>query len=426
MAAALDPQQRQAIVIASKVSSSLSFLGFLGIAYCYCTRRKWFSNAIGRLVLSLAFVDLVDSVAKFIGRWGPDAGVDSALCQAQGTVIVMGNLAAVLIGLLVSVKMLIVCLNGRVAAIKKNDWVYITGCFVVPLPFGVALHIISAENGVRMIGDSEAFCWISKAYEPYRFYFFYLILWGVFLVQIVAYGMTSFHLFRLEREIRSLSEVSPTSEYRVLMIKRMMVYTLAFVIVWIPGTTNRLYQMSTDSVLFPLSLAHAILSPLRGAVDFGVFLFNRTIVSKHRHARRRWSGTPCRPSASSSASDPDRSTRRKAKRRPSASAAESLSAPAARSKVMDVNSARSHRASLLAPPLSSIERDDIDLVGSASSLPTHSSHERDSRPQDPDQTRHNLFDNEITADTGMTDSDSGSESEDEDADAREPKIIAIV
>jgi hypothetical protein len=55
-----------------------------------------FQNPTGRLILAMTFTDVFDSVTKFMGRWGPEAGVTSFLCYFQAWSIQQFNLTSVI------------------------------------------------------------------------------------------------------------------------------------------------------------------------------------------------------------------------------------------------------------------------------------------------------------------------------------------
>jgi hypothetical protein len=54
-----------------------------------------FKNPTGRLIIAITITDLFDSVTKFIGRWGPESGLNSFLCYFQTWSIQQFNLASV-------------------------------------------------------------------------------------------------------------------------------------------------------------------------------------------------------------------------------------------------------------------------------------------------------------------------------------------
>ncbi|KAI8924623.1 hypothetical protein BC831DRAFT_464860 [Entophlyctis helioformis] len=291
----LSTSELQAIQVSSRISACLSIASFLGTIVCRYLKPKWFSNSIGRLVLALAVADVVDAVAKAAGRLGPNSGAQSFLCQAQATIIQEATLASVFFGLTVAVYMLfIMYFQGSLAILKRFEKQVIALCFLAPLPFTITPLVVKTDGLTNMIGDGDIFCWIGKKDAVYQIYLFYVIVWAVFVVQLVAYFLTWYGIYRLEQEIQTISKSSGkgSSVYRTIMVKRMMAYTLAFMITWTPSSLNRMYQISTGSTLFPLALLQAIFSPLRGTVDFGVFLYNRSITHRSEAAaHKQTSGT---------------------------------------------------------------------------------------------------------------------------------------
>ncbi len=76
----------KAIVIAEKVSSSLSVIGATFVITTFLSNKR-FRKPINRLVFYAAFGNLFANVATIISRSGIRLGVTSPLCQIQAFLI---------------------------------------------------------------------------------------------------------------------------------------------------------------------------------------------------------------------------------------------------------------------------------------------------------------------------------------------------
>ncbi|KAL2911372.1 hypothetical protein HK105_209163 [Polyrhizophydium stewartii] len=274
------PEQKEAVTIVTKVSASMSLLGVGGIVYFYFTKPKWFSNSMGRLVLALAFADFVDGISKFVGRWAIEAGTNSFWCQAQASAIQTATLANICVNLVIALNMLyIVFFSGSVKTLQRSEAALIALCFVVPFAFTVPMFATPTSVG-NMIGDSDFWCWIGSQSAIYQIWLFYFELWFVFSIQILAYFFTWYGLRRLQGKISSATNATARSshKYNTIMVKRMMAYSIAFMISWGPPTVNRMNNLATGQPIFALAVAQSTFSPLHGFINFCVFVYTRKLL----------------------------------------------------------------------------------------------------------------------------------------------------
>eukprot|EP00494_Astrolonche_serrata_P031326 UN31595 len=98
---------------------------------------------------------------------------------------------------------------------------------VWPLPLITAIIALSAD----MYDDSNFWCWIHEDHTPYRFGFFYLWVWSIFIFNSVC-------IIIVVKYLRSLDE--NVDEENRKQIRRVSVQSLgflvAFLISWIPPT----------------------------------------------------------------------------------------------------------------------------------------------------------------------------------------------
>ncbi|KAL2911073.1 hypothetical protein HK105_207385 [Polyrhizophydium stewartii] len=210
--------------------------------------------------------------------------------MAQAGIIEHFGLVSVFIGLAIALSMMyIVFFNGSIRFVQKFEWGIIAACFAIPLPITATMFIYT-EDGEHIYGDADFWCWITSKHGTSQFAFLFVIQWAVFAFQILAFVLTWIGLRRVENDL-ARSATTPTAtgkstgsnkKYNKLMSKRMMAYTLAFIICRTPSTANRLYPLITGKPLFELSLLQAVFSPLTGFIDCLVFLYIRYIMERGR------------------------------------------------------------------------------------------------------------------------------------------------
>ncbi|KAI8911884.1 hypothetical protein EDD86DRAFT_246126 [Gorgonomyces haynaldii] len=208
------------------------------------------------------------TVFKFIGRWGPESGVDSFLCQLQAVMIQEGNISSVVLSAFMGLNALYILYNGpsSLATIKKYEWLAILIGFTSPLPFALV--------PLFMYGDAQNWCWFTKQNTLYGIYLWFMWLWILFAFNLVCLFFAMRH-FSEKRAIALGSSVSVNKSQGSIkgekasrsvtpLVKRLTAYMIAFVIVWTPSSINRIVNLATGDSYFILSLLQVIVSPTRG------------------------------------------------------------------------------------------------------------------------------------------------------------------
>jgi ABC-type multidrug transport system fused ATPase/permease subunit len=266
-----------------KVSSSLGFIGVCCMGFMLYRKPSSFRNPTGRLILAITFTDLMDSITKFIGRWGPGSGVNSPLCFAQAFSIQQFNIASVtrklffiLVGLLLGLNALyLIYLKGSGEKIQKWEPYMILFAFLFPLPFSLT-PMFYRPNNQSMVGDVDTWCWISRNSQVFQLYFWFLLLFIFLFLNILILIFTVIGIKRLESE--EAVKDSSTNEKRkkrfgTFVIKRMMAYLIAFVVVWLPSSLNRITQLSAGTTVFVFAYSQSLISPMRGFINFLAYFY---------------------------------------------------------------------------------------------------------------------------------------------------------
>ncbi|KAL2912260.1 hypothetical protein HK105_208251 [Polyrhizophydium stewartii] len=244
------------------------------MAAMYFRSPMSFDNPTGRIILAITVTDLLDCVVKFIGRWGPQAGRDSMLCQFQGAGIQMSNFSSVLLGLAMALNAIyIVVLRGSIENIRKFEWLIIAVCICIPIPFAAVPLFLQPTPGLPMFGDADQWCWIIKAYAPYQIYLWFGWLWGIFVFNMLAYFSIRQVLTSTTKMFLGQQQAPSAIRQRMFLIKRMLAFLVAFMFVWTPSSINRIVQLSLGTPVFALSVVQSVVSPTRGMVNFLAYFY---------------------------------------------------------------------------------------------------------------------------------------------------------
>ncbi|KAK5672748.1 hypothetical protein QVD99_000250 [Batrachochytrium dendrobatidis] len=274
---------RLVLQIFTQISAVIGLLGVFGISYMLIKSSKSFSNPTGRLVTALAVADFIDAASKLVGQAGPNAGIDSAICQIQAAMIQEGTLASIFISLSMTLNAVyIVFFSGSVSVLHKHAWVMIALCFCIPLPLSILPIFYKVDTPshdinlppvpTRLYQDAQQWCWIPSELSDYQIYFFYAELFFIFSFNSIAYVLTWIKLRQSQQHVTAKARYTAAQMATQLMARRMLLYTIGFVIAWTPSAINRLTTAFTKQPVFALALLQSIVSPMRGFINFLVFL----------------------------------------------------------------------------------------------------------------------------------------------------------
>ncbi|EGF78632.1 hypothetical protein BATDEDRAFT_90385 [Batrachochytrium dendrobatidis JAM81] len=245
---------------------------------------------MGSLVLALAVADGFDCLARFAARWAIDRGINSTWCQLQAFMIQEFSPASANICLLMSLTMVyIVHFNGSAKTLELMQPYLIVLCFIVALPLALTILVYSPTSiSNNLVGDADSYCWISADHKQYRIWFLYLEVWAVFVGAIIAYGATWLRITGLMKQlnlpnrnpIKGLIRMSVTStvaqpqseKYQTVLVRRMMLFVIAFMVIWTPATVNRIHQFVTGDYVFTLGVIQAICNSLGGFINCIIFI----------------------------------------------------------------------------------------------------------------------------------------------------------
>ncbi|KAJ3257455.1 hypothetical protein HK103_004530 [Boothiomyces macroporosus] len=247
-----------------RISSLLGILGASWTIYQSRNFSKFFSNPMGKMILALAFSDMLNAFVGIFGRW-PELNKNA--CVTQGVAMYLANLSSAALALGLALNALyIVNFKGNTSTLSSYQNYYIAFSFIGPT-IGSIAPLFFKPN---FYGPSDLWCWIGPDNNPIdKIYFFYMILWSVILLNIISFGIT---WIELKKEISSKNNST-----RELLMRLILGFTISIVVSWIPGTANRINNVTELFNDFIFTVAQGLVQPLRGL--FNAFAFHYTMKS---------------------------------------------------------------------------------------------------------------------------------------------------
>ncbi|KAJ3276853.1 hypothetical protein HDV01_002908 [Terramyces sp. JEL0728] len=264
--------QNIVVMACVRISSLLGIIGAGWIMYKSRGLTHFFANPMGKLILALAFSDMLNAVVGIFGRW-PILYHDACVTQGSEILIVgvamyLANLssAALAFGLALNA-LYIVYFKGTTATLTSYQNIYIGFSFIAPA-IGSIIPLFAITN---FYGPSDLWCWIGPDSGPLvKLYSFYFILWSVILLNIVSFIITWI-------ELKKETTVTKNNATRELLMRLILAFTLSIVVSWIPGTANRINNVTHLFPEFYFVVAQALVQPQRGL--FNAFAFYYTVKS---------------------------------------------------------------------------------------------------------------------------------------------------
>nr|KAJ3420072.1 hypothetical protein HK105_006150 [Polyrhizophydium stewartii] len=236
----------------------------------YLKHRKNFKNPTGRVLLAIGILDFFDAIAKFAGRWTLSDGPGSVLCQFQAFFLHFSNMSSAFLSLALALNALyLVAFDGSVDLILKLEWLVIAVSLLIPAVIAAIPLFWQPIAGVRMYGDAQLYCWIVSTYTQYQIYLLFMWLWAMIVFTFFVLFYLRYKFNKLDARMASNSS-GPTksSEMRKFVVRRMIAYLIAFVVIWTPSSVNRITQLVIGSPVYELNVFQAMFIPSRGLFDF--------------------------------------------------------------------------------------------------------------------------------------------------------------
>ena len=240
-------------------SGSIGLASSCYLCYFLYTNHRMLRNPAGRLIISMAFCDIINGIFKIIGRHWIGKG---ALCSFQAFILQQFSLSEwILCTLLAGYSVLIVCYGKSINYFKKTEALFLALSFAMPLPFSITAAVLPQN-----IGDAQLHCWIStdKTYL-YQLYLYIIPMLALMALNLYCVGAISIVSFRYGQS----NIWGETVTYKKYIMIRFFGYQLLFWVSYIPTLINRL----TTQPLYPLLIFQATMSPLQGTLHFFIFFY---------------------------------------------------------------------------------------------------------------------------------------------------------
>ena len=256
------------IRIATVISSVLSAIGSAYVILSLYHRAIQRSHE--RYVFTMAIVSLVGSFAFIQSNFVVGQPL---LCTVQASLIEFTVNTLPLLGVTQAVNFWAILSDKEIP--KAYDGFMIMVSILMPTLFVFGCLWVNA------LGDSLIWCWIVKSRTDLRYGLFYIPLWvNIFLCVLFTFlGVRQ--VFLVEKRV-TLGHFRYTAT-----ASRAFFYGLAFIVTWIPGTTNRLYENLYGSSPFILILLHTTFTPLQGFLNAMVYFSLITFYKKKPSGRPR-------------------------------------------------------------------------------------------------------------------------------------------
>jgi hypothetical protein len=262
-------------VISSLCTSSLSILGciFILVSACIFGRVKlpyW------RLVLGLTVADFGGAMTVLVGGASLLAGgspPSGAACRAEGFIVETFAETSNLYILSISIFLYVMVVLQQTLTWK---WEIVFHLF--PWLFSIVQGIIplTEVDGIRYVWLG-GWCWVDSKPTYARFISFYIVAWAVMVCILLIYIRVWWKIRSDRRDYEyTLVTIAKGKREENQLILSIILFTSAFIILWLPSTINRIYE-AVNPPSPALTVVQVAFTPLQGAIDSIVYGFTAGI-----------------------------------------------------------------------------------------------------------------------------------------------------
>ena len=218
--------------LSSTISASVGLLCSLYLFKLSFVSPTYFNRGVGRLILSMAALDVIFSVAA-IGSTSFSS--NPTLCTLQGGLIYFSGLA----GSLIISRMCTMIFATVVCSVKveKTSKSFLFLSFSIPLVIAVGVNYVHPDD--NFYGPGGLYCFISKSHAERITTHYYIFIWAAFLLSFICFGISWYHL---QRSGRLQGRRYRKNRHRRMALRLCASYLIVCVIVTIPRTLNLLVR----------------------------------------------------------------------------------------------------------------------------------------------------------------------------------------
>eukprot|EP01094_Clydonella_sp_ATCC50884_P014655 TRINITY_DN2512_c0_g2_i1.p1 TRINITY_DN2512_c0_g2~~TRINITY_DN2512_c0_g2_i1.p1 ORF type:complete len:357 (+),score=109.86 TRINITY_DN2512_c0_g2_i1:150-1073(+) len=263
------PGQAYSMMAVRMTASLLTAIGSIFIIFSLFYFKKM-GKLASRLIFWMALSSLVTACMNLINP----LNYITVICWIQGMVMQFSQMSTFLWTCTIATNLFVVVVlkfdKKEVLALEK--WYHImvwTSAFVFWLVPLLTLNY----------GSAGLWCWITdRAWGAWwRFLCFYFPLY-IFIVWIIfAYFAISFKIWYT---FRGTAAAKKSKDFKI--IRRLALYPIAFVIIWIFPIINRAQNwIDPQNPIFILYLLHAIFAPLQGFVNAVIYGLDKALMRQY-------------------------------------------------------------------------------------------------------------------------------------------------
>jgi hypothetical protein len=256
--------------LTTTISSSIGIIGAIILLKMIHSNPHVFRNMTGRLLIAIGITNILSGIAKAIGRFGIDSGIDKTICKLQAMVLQQTMLLQAILGLcMTGYIFVIICLRMNMYWLKEYEYLVVIIALLIPVPSVIFMVFFTPDQSNSMIGDADFWCWIqTDLYSNYQIYLGYVPLIAfMFLDLCLAVGV----MISISRYANE-SIIGRQVGFGDFVRKRTLIYLTAGFIPMFPSALNRFNFQIGKSENFDLALLQAVFSPLHGLVQLTAFM----------------------------------------------------------------------------------------------------------------------------------------------------------
>ena len=254
--------QTDVLNIIVTTAGSIGLLSSCYLCYFLYRNHRMLRNPTGRLIISIAFCDIINGTFKLIGRNWIGKGL---LCSFQAFILQQFSLSEwILCTLIAGYSVLIVCYGKSINYFKKTEGLFLALSFLAPLPFSISVVALN------IIGDAQLYCWISSSESS----IYQLYLYTIPILTLMAINLYCISAVSIVSHKYGQSNIwGETVTYKKYLMIRFFGYQLLFWGSYLPTILNRLTVTAIGQEVFPLLILQATISPLQGTLHLAILLY---------------------------------------------------------------------------------------------------------------------------------------------------------
>lgn len=241
-------------------------------------------------VAILSFNDLLNQLADFLLPDTKDLDSPEAfrnptdLCVAQGALDTFAELSSVMWTTAIAFTLYMSVFKRMTADELKSKMVFFyAACYGLPI---IAMVLPLALGAY---GPAGAWCWIKDDFQWLRFVVFYIPLWIAIIFNAVVYTW----VIRLIASTYAEGTDDASAKQLDTITRKLRLYPIILVFVWLPATVNRIVEWSIDDQVFALFVIQKVCSSSQGFCNAFAYGFSQGVREALQDTLQRHFPTLC-------------------------------------------------------------------------------------------------------------------------------------